>query len=156
MENNIENKRLSCQTNNAQTIDWTKLPGFENNEGEFRRSLTHIGDLEGNSNENSIYGAEYMPTDIKTPYYERMITSTVSMPWLAQGMEATYMNRTKALNEDEPNLNFKITSIPKHEYGEFESDIEGFGKSDTQNLFFKIMCVLFLIVMIYFLMKEIK
>lgn len=155
METNFENNRDLCKNNNAQTIEWDKVPGFKEKTGEFETSLTHIGGLEGNSNEEVVYGAEYMQTDIKTPYYERMVTESVEAPWLAQGMEATYMNRTKELNEKIPDLNFKIMSIPNKQYEDVDG-IEGFGKSDTQHLFFKILCAMFLIVLIYFLMKEIK
>ncbi|QKF93614.1 hypothetical protein QKU48_gp0156 [Fadolivirus algeromassiliense] len=152
---NTNNNRLLCEQQNAQVIEWDKVPDFAEKKGQFETSLTHLGGLEGNSDEDVVYGAEYMETDIKTPYYERMVTTTVDIPWIAQDMEATYMNRTKPLNEKEPDLNFNIKLIPKNKYDEVY-DIEGFGKSDTQNLFFKILSALFIIFIIYLLVKELK
>jgi hypothetical protein len=152
MENTINNAGEMCQNNEACAIDWNKLQGWNNKEGNFESSLTHLGGLEG-SDEEDVYGAEFMPVDMHTPYYERMISQTVEVPWLGQDMEQTFMNRTKILNEPpvQAYKELKLSSIPQQNY----ESVEGFGEN-TQNLVFKILCVIFLVILIYYLMKEIK
>ena len=120
---------------------------------QYETSLTQLGNLQGNSDmvDEAVYGAQYMATDIKTPYYERRVSDILDAPWIGQSMEATYMNRTKELNEKIPDLNFKIQSIPTDQY----ETIEGFGEN-TKNLVFKILCAVFLVVLIYYLCKQIQ
>lgn len=161
MEDTINNAREMCQNNEACVIDWNKLRQWNNQEGNFATSLTHLGGLEGvvdtNTDDRSVYGAEFMPVEMHTPYYERMLTETVKVPWLAQDMERTFMNRTKVLNEPpvQTYKELKLSSIPQQNYEQVPEQVEGFGEN-TQNLVFKILCVAFLIVLIYFLLKEIN
>jgi len=157
MENTINNTDEMCQNNEACAVDWQKINGWNDKEGNFETSLTHIGNLEGSVDANlydgTVYGAEFMPVEMHTPYYERMTRETVEVPWLGQEMEQTFMNRTKVLNEP-PVQTYKELKLSSVSPIAFET-LEGFGEN-TQNLVFKILCVLFLIILIYYLMKEIK
>ena len=164
MEDTINNSGELCQNNEACIIDWNKLRQWNDKEGNFATSLTHLGGLEGsippNKEDGSIYGAKFMPVTMHTPYYERMTTQTVNVPWLAQDMEKTFMNQTKVLDEPEIKAyrELKLSNVPQQMYENVEKTgetIEGFGEN-TQGLIFKILCVVFLIALIYFLMKEIN
>lgn len=140
MENTV-----SCHNENPQLFVLENMPPL---------SFTHLGGLEGapDTCEGNIYGAQFMSADMKTPYYERTISTNVKVPWLAQSEEATYMNRTKPLNED-PVLTYKelkLKSIP-NDY----SYIEQFGEN-TQNFVFKILTILFIILLIYYLLTKIN
>ena len=152
MENTINDTKEMCQNNEACAIDWQKVNGWINQEGNFETSFTHLGGLEGSEFE-SIKGAEFMPVDMHTPYYERMTRETVEVPWLAQDMERTFMNRTKVLNEP-PVQTYKELKL-SHISPQSHESVEGFGEN-TENLVFKILCLMFLIGLIYYLMKEIK
>lgn len=158
----MENIEGHCKNDEACAVEWNKVQDFNEREGKFKASLTHLDGLEGSvpvatNNEGSIYAAEFMEVDdMHTPYYERMLHETVNVPWLATSgddMESTYMNRTKALNEPPVRSykDLKLSSVPQTNYG----GVEGFGEG-TQNLVFKILCVVFLIMLVYYLMKEIK
>lgn len=122
------------------------------NKSQFETSLTHIGDIEGISDIQTTYGAEYIHVDMMTPYYERTIHTVADVPWLGQPMEKTYMNVLKTMNEKVPDLDFNVTSIPTDKY----EKIEGFSKKETKDLYFKIACICFLMILVYFLMTEIK
>ena len=100
MQNYINDARELCQNQEPCIAKWNKLRKFYDNKQD-TTSLTHLNGLEGSIpiDEKSLYGAEFMPVDIHTPYYERMTTETVEVPWLAQWQEQTFMNRTKVLNE---------------------------------------------------------
>ena len=162
MEQNIKNAREMLQKDQACVIDWDKVGGWTDQEGNFTSSFTKLGGLDGatdtNTHSNDVYGAEFLPVEMHTPYYERTITQRFDVPWLGQPMEQTFMNRTKELNEPpvQTYKELKMSSIPQQNHESvYDQSVEGFGEK-TQNLTFKILCVLFLIMVIYFLMREIK
>ena len=127
-------------------------------------SLMELGNLEGTEPidhiEGILYGAEFMPVDMHTPYYEKMLTATVDVPWTAQPEEVTYMNRLKEMNEP-PVLSYqdlKLSSINQNTNEKFEGfgeSIEGFGEG-SYDLVFKALLILFLLFFIYYLMKQIN
>jgi|688.fasta_scaffold519582_1 hypothetical protein len=145
MENNIK------ESTQEPVTDWNA------NENNFKTSLTDIIGLEGavenNAYDGSINGTEFMPVNMHTPYYERVITQTVSVPWLAQDMEKTYMNRTKEFNEPpvETYKELKLSNLSGQQY----ENVENFGEN-TSNLTFKILCFIFLVMLVIYLVKQIK
>ncbi len=95
--------------------------------------------------------AEFMPVTIHTPYYEKMITQPVSVPWLAQRMEKTYMNNTKVLNED-PVVLYKQLSL-KHVRND---DYLEFFEDDGKNIMFKSMFFVFLLLILIHVLSKIR
>ena len=137
-------------------IDWDKVPGFNNKEGDFKTSTDHLDGIEGVSDKDQydLYGAAFMTiTDMHTPYYDRMITQDQNRPWFGQSMETTYMNNTKILNED-PVLTYKELKLSNIDSNNYES-VEHFGEN-TQNLVFKILFAMFIMMFIYYILKQIK
>jgi hypothetical protein len=145
------------QKQDACVVDWNNIQGFYEKEGGFKTSLTAIGNISGavpqNTEEGSIYGAEFMPAIMHTPYYDRMTTETVSVPWLAESNEQTFMNRTKELNEPivKDYRELVTRSIPQEQY----ASVEDFS-TDTPNYYFKVLCIVFLVFIIYLIIKEMK
>lgn len=129
---------------------------IKNKENSPSNFITYNKSLEGYSDEKSVYGAQYITSKNLTPYYERTINEIIQVPWLAQKAEWTYMNRTKPLNDISDkksfDLNFKLIAIPKENY---EKYLETFDNTRTQNLFFKISFMLFVIMIIWCLSKHI-
>lgn len=165
MDNNIKSDdSVTC------ALGWTQ--DYSTNPQVPQPSLTELGGLEGavplDTIEGSVYGAEFMPVDMHTPYYEKMLTTTVAVPWLAQNEEATYMNRLKELNEPpvQTYRDLKLSSIPQEIHAGlegfndglegFDTSIEGFNAGQNYDLFFKALMILFLLFFIYYLMKQIK
>jgi hypothetical protein len=88
-----------------------------------------------------------------TPYYERMLTETVIAPWYDTVQEASYMNGQKLLNEPyvETYRELDMGPIPQNN----NSEIEGFGEN-TQSLIFKILSAIFIVILICYLLKQIR
>jgi hypothetical protein len=138
-------------------INWQELYGYNENKGIFQTSDFDLGNIQGNyeNDQYQTYGAQFMPTlDMHTPYYERMITVQRNVPWLGQEMEKTYMNQTKVLNEPEVQTykNIKLGSINGNNY----ETIENFDSPVGDNLVFKILFALFVVMVIYYLAKQIN
>ena len=137
-------------------IDWNKVPGFNNKEGDFKTSVDHLDGLAGVSDKDQydLYGAAFMTIDdMHTPYYDRMITQVQNRPWFGQNMETTYMNNTKILNED-PVMTYKELRLSDIDSNNYET-IENFGEN-TQNLVFKMLFIIFVIAFICYILKQIK
>lgn len=154
MSNNINLEESTNTCDKPWTMDVVKNAPLS------EPSFTSLGGLEGASPADTIegvlYGAEFMPVDMHTPYYERMIHTTVDVPWTAQPEEVTYMNKLKEMNEP-PVLTYqdlKLSSIPQNTYEKYEG-IEGFGEG-TYDFVFKGLLILFLVFFIYYLMKQVN
>lgn len=96
---------------NPGKITGSDIPCMKiNKRGDFenKSSLTHIGDLpgapalpavdsygDGGIYASTIYGAQFKEVQKPTPYYERNIPVTVTVPWLAEEQEKTFLNNTK-------------------------------------------------------------
>lgn len=146
----------NCKNNEACTIDWTKIKGFYEKEGQFKTSLTQLNGLKGTEMDNGVYGSEFMHvTDMHTPYYDRMTTETVEVPWQAELQERTFMNVTKELNQRPFATYQQIKTGPIPQEIHEKVAIEGFGE-DTQNLMFKVVCIIILIYFIYRLINQMK
>ena len=96
-----------------------------------RNSLTHLGGLSGapdnsyigdSHDSDSNYGAEFKYINIKSPYYEPIISQRVSPGWLAEKQEQTFMNILKAKNEPpvKTYADLKLSSIPDQQYETYE------------------------------------
>lgn len=140
-------------------VDWSQIAGFTNREGHFQTSTDGIDGISGVSEKEqyNLYGASFMTAeDLHTPYYDRLITVRSNKPWFGQSMEQTYMNNTKKLNED-PVQTYKqlqLSSIDPNTHVTVEHfDI---GNEQTQNWVFKVLFGLFLVMFIYYLLKQIK
>ena len=153
----VNNSNELCQGKEPCIQDWNKLRGFWEKDGPFKTSLTHLDGLSGaipqDSDEGRIYGSQFMHTDINTPYYDRMLTERVIAPWEAELEEKTFMNTLKELNQRPFSTYQNIINkpIPQEKY----ESIEGFGQN-AMNVNFKIACIVFLIFIIYMLIKEMK
>lgn len=118
-------------------------------------SLVTLDGLDGSvptdTREGSVYGAEFMPVDMHTPYYERMLTTTVQVPWLAESEEGTYMNRLKELNEPpvQTYKDLKLTPVSQNTH----ELVEGFGLSLDYVTLFKILLIAVLLYWIWQLSK---
>jgi hypothetical protein len=91
-------------------------------------SLTSIGPYSGYNDEiDHTHGAMIERVPYRRPKYYEVITSeTVEAPWLAQKQEATYMNRTKVLNE-EPIFEYdelKLSEIPQDNYERYDKEMD--------------------------------
>lgn len=153
-----------CNNSVPCMADWNKIREKYENKNYFNTSLTYLDGLSGsvplNTDEGSIYGAQFMPIDMKTSYYEMMTTETVQVPWLAQDQERTFMNRTKELNEEpvQSYKDLKLSSIPQEQNEKYKPliYIEGFNYFDTEHYRFKIIMILVVIFIIYLLLKQIN
>jgi hypothetical protein len=123
----LDNSDELCHNSVACMTDWNKLRPYYEKNGQYRTALTHLGGLSGaipsNTDEGSIYGAAFMPVKADNPpWYEVWSDDIVIAPWLAQRQEATYMNRTKVLNEP-PVETYKeliLSPIPQEKYEKYE------------------------------------
>jgi len=150
MENHI------CKNHETCIMDWDKIRGFYEKEGQFKTSLTHLNGLKGTYSPNGVYGSEFMHVeDMHTPYYDRMTTETVKVPWQAEFQERTFMNRTKELNQRPFNTYQYIKTAPVSQEIHEQVPVEGFGEN-TQNLMFKVICIIILIYFIYRIINEMK
>jgi hypothetical protein len=151
MDNNINSDdSMTC------ALDWT--PGADIKTGGTQKvSLTDLDGMDGSmpvdTKEGSVYGAEFMPVEMHTPYYEKMLTTTVEVPWLAEPEEESYMNRLKEMNEPHVQTYRELKLSPVSD--NVHQTVEGFGYTDYV-LFFKVLLIVFLMVFIYRLMKTMK
>lgn len=128
------------------TIDWPTVQGYLEHTNKFETSTDTLGGINGVPENDGIYGAEFMPTDVHTPFYETMVTQNVRVPWFGHSMEDTFMNNTKILNED-PVKEYQegyYVPIDQNVY----QNIEGFGYTWTN-----IVVVFLIIVLIFCLVK---
>lgn len=112
MQDLADSADLICHNNTPCMLRWNEVQA-DPQEAGYRASLTHLGALsgayenyyndyndgDGSNYEGTVYGAEFHEVHHKPPYYESMIMERVEAPWLAQGQEWTFMNRTKVKNE---------------------------------------------------------
>ena len=118
-------------------------------------SLTKIDGLDG-ADEEDVYGSEFQNVDgvLHTPFYDRLLTTRATVPWLAENAEYTFMNRTKPLNE-QPYKSYrelKFNHIPSGNNGSTNLEHFDFG----QDWIFKIISLIIFAFIVYKLMIEIK
>ncbi len=122
-------------------------------------SLTELEGLPGapepvNDCGSTFHGAKFMKVKyMYTPYYERLVSEIVPVPWIAEPEEATFMNRQKAANEPpvQTYAQLQLSAIPADNY----ETVEGFGQGGY-DLFFKVLLVLLLLAFVYYIVREMK
>ena len=149
------NAGVLSELDEPNVAEWIKLRSQLDENIANTTSLTKLDGLEG-SYEEDVYGAEFQNVDgvLHTPYYDRFLTQRVAVPWLAQKQEATYMNRTKELNE-EPYKSYRelrFSPIPSEKHG--KANLESFDAG--QEWIFKIISLILIVFVIYRIMIEIK
>jgi hypothetical protein len=123
-------------------------------------SLTDLNGLDGtmpyDTAKGSVYGAEFMPVEMHTPYYRSMLTATVDVPWLAEPEEASYLNRTKEMNEPHVQTYKELKLNPVNQ--NTRELIEDFGLNGLGRmnyvLFLKIILIIVLFCWIYKLTRQ--
>jgi hypothetical protein len=97
---------------------------------ESNNSLTHLFNLTGASElsdtpniyHDTNYGSEFREIHPHKSYYETIVSQRVDPRWSGQGMEASYMNRLKAMNEPEVKAyrDLQLSPIPNQQYESYE------------------------------------
>lgn len=158
----INNSGEICNNDVACMANFNKMRSKYEKAGYYNTSLTHLNGLSGvtpvDTDQGSIYGAEFKTVHSKPAYYEYLTSELVEAPWLGQPVETTFMNQLKVLNE-EPVQTYKdlqLSSIPQDRNEVYKPIIylEGFGKNDTQNYFFKLLMVFVVILIIFLLLRK--
>ena len=182
---------ITNKNDNACIVDWNTLEGtvnipdkrnleiaiknkIETNTGPFSTSLTNLDGIEGavpnNTNEGSAYGSNFMETNLNTPYYEKIITERVEVPWLGQYSDQSFMTNSHPSHSHHNNTHqeFEVSNIQENENhnnhnhnnnhnNNQNNQIENkLFNGDYNHLIFKILCVIFLIMMICYLIKQIN
>jgi len=149
------NAGVLSELDEPNVAGWAQLYAHQEDQKLDNTSLTKLNGLEG-ADEEDVYGSEFQNVDgvLHTPFYERMFTTRQTAPWLAEKQEYTYMNRTKAKNE-EPYKSYRelrFKPIPSGKCG--PANLEHFDIG--QEWVFKIISLIIIIFVIYRLMIEIK
>lgn len=134
---------------------WTQLQAQQEDNKASTTSLTKIDGLEGASEED-VFGAEFQNVDgvLHTPFYDRFVTTKVTVPWLAESAEGTYMNRTKELNEIpyKSYRELRFNPIPTDNHASADLEHFNFG----QEWIFKIILLFVIIFVIYWIIMRLK
>ena len=152
MDNNVNSEE-------SQTCapDWSAGVVNPKNGSVLNASLTSLGYLDGtmpfDTQEGSVYGAEFMPVEMHTPYYDRMLTATVEVPWLAEPEEGSYLNRLKEMNEPPVQTYKELELKPVNQ--NINETVEGFNNLKMNYVvFLKVILIVVLIAWIYKLSKN--
>lgn len=78
-------------------------------------------------------GAEFKEINNIPTYFQVDPTYTVIAPWLGQNAEATFMNRTKELDQPPVRtyVDYQMSSIPQLDYGEYKTDDDDENSHDS-------------------------
>ena len=160
----INNSDEICNNSVPCMAAWNKLRAKYEKDGYHNTSLTELGGLKGaipqNTDEGSIYGAEFMPVEHKADYYEYMTNEVVDSTWLAEGAERTFSNTVKEMSEPPVKTyrDLKLTSIPQQQYEDYKPliYIEGFGYNTTEHYIFKIIMVILILFIILWLARQLN
>lgn len=152
-----------CDPDNAVVVPWDKMKrccGHTNYAISLNNLCGYGGSPLTSTYDSGLYGAEILPAEVYSPYYERNFSDILIAPWLGQSQEATYMNRTKVLNEPPVKTykEIKLVSIPLDKYEKYEG-IENFeenGINLKKHFILKIILIISLVILFLYLMMKFK
>lgn len=149
------NAGVLAELDEPNIAQWVQTHAQQEENKAGMTSLTKIDGLDG-ADEKDVYGAQFQNVEgvLHTPFYDRVITQKVKVPWLAEPQEATYMNRTKELNE-EPYKSYRelrYQAIPAENNSFINPEFFGPGKE----WIFKLLSLALIIVAVYFIITKLR